>query len=335
MSGDEFVVEEENGRARPEGSWFGLRITHAPIKKTSLGALTVPYEAGQQVMVQRLDKVKGWAPLYGRYEEAKAGSSQPRSVRGKPVFPTYQRKEPYQRFWRAKVLLNDGKGFIHEQTFMLQAAMAHEARTLQNIGEYMENLSTAIEHAERFNHHLIRSGGGGPGFDAVSIPGVKVAAPVVCEVFKSAVTDLVQDGQVVLMVPYSSPEVQKFVYNGSEEYMEIPQAFFHHADFVSDRRTWVTDIQGVDLDDGEFLLVDPCIMTAPRPTPANLIGTLFSFGKKEESKSEANTLMSQEHFEALHERCGPTCKTFDPQRKGGQAKRHCGMALPTCGMAGA
>jgi len=327
------VVEVENAeRTRPDKKWLNLRIIHTPVKKSSLGALTLPYAVGSEVQVQRLDKVKGWAPLAARYNEAEQTSAG--RARGK--FPTSSRPEAAQRFWRAKVALSDGQGNIVEQMFMLQAAAVREARSMQTIGEYMDHLLVAIHHAERYNHHLIRTGGGGQGFDAVSIPGIKIAAPVVCEVFSSSVPDLVGDGEAVLLVPYNSPDVHKFVFDGSEEFMEIPQGFFHHAAVASDGRTFVTDIQGTDLEDGEFVIVDPCVMQLPKPTPQNLFGSLFSFGQKSKpAEGEASALLSQGHFEALHPRCGPLCKAFDPQRKAGQPKRQCGVALPSCGIGGA
>lgn len=66
------------------------------------------------------------------------------------------------------------------------------------------------------------------------MPTIKVAAPVACEVIFSGYPSMVPVGAVCTLTPYAEKDVQKFVFDGhSDEFLELPQAFFHYAAFSS------------------------------------------------------------------------------------------------------
>merc|ERR1719265_490915 len=104
------------------------------------------------------------------------------------------------------------------------------------------------------------------------MPSIRVAAPVACEVIHSGYPSMVPVGTVCTLTPYSEKDVQKFVFDGqTEEFLEIPQAFFHYAAFSSNGKEYVVDIQGTEDDDGSLLIVDPCILKAGLPSVRDLM----------------------------------------------------------------
>merc|ERR1711907_652485 len=58
-------------------------------------------------------------------------------------------------------------------------------------------------------------------------------------------------------------EVQKFVFDGGERFVDVPHAFFHYVGFLSGGRELVCDIQATQDDEtGDFLLLDPVILSS-------------------------------------------------------------------------
>merc|ERR1712190_521093 len=88
-----------------------------------------------------------------------------------------------------------------------------------------------------------------------------------------AVPDIVQPGEAVSVVAYPSALVKKFVFEGGEDFLELPQAFFHYVAWLSGGREFVGDIQGVQ-DDHDVLIVDPVVLRASKPTIGNIIGAV-------------------------------------------------------------
>jgi len=165
------------------------------------------------------------------------------------------------------------------------------------------------------------------------VPCVQVSQPVGCEVLGSTVPQVIVAGDSVLLAPFPSEEVQKFVYDGREEFSEVPQAFFHYAAWSSGGHELVCDIQGVEQDDGSFLLVDPCVLRKNPPTVNDILGSIapqtaevFGVGP------DAVTSGVEGRFDAMHPKCSQLCKVFDPARKGGNVRTHCGIAGISCGL---
>merc|ERR1719408_453224 len=104
---------------------------------------------------------------------------------------------------------------------------------------------------------------------------------------------MIPQGDCCTLSPYGASEVMKFVFDGSETFHELPQAFFHYVAFASTGHLHVVDLQGAVEDEGDFLLLDPAIHRSEKP----------------------------------HPRCAPMCQVFDPQRKSAHAQR-----LQCCGL---
>merc|ERR1712190_8484 len=86
-----------------------------------------------------------------------------------------------------------------------------------------------------------------------------------------AVPDVVNAGEAVSLVAFPSPVMKKFVFEGGEDFLELPQAFFHYVAWLSGGREFVGDIQGMQ-DDHDVLIVDPVVLRPSRPTMGNVIG---------------------------------------------------------------
>jgi hypothetical protein len=201
---------------------------------------------------------------------------------------------------------------------------------MEVIRDDLEDVKDAASHAHRFNLHLSRAHG-----DGDSLPCVKVAVPAACFVIggSSCREELAQPGDAVLLHPYSAQEVQKFVYDGSEDFVELPQAFFHYTACQTSGMHFVCDIQGSEDEHGNILLVDPLVLRAPRPGLGDLLSALP--GGSALGSNSAPVGPSAELFDQLHPRCGGLCKAFDPQRKRMHQHGKCGLSQMSCGVGGA
>merc|ERR1711920_119607 len=133
-------------------------------------------------------------------------------------------------------------------------------------------------------------------------------------------------------VAYPSPVVKKFVFEGSEDFLELPQAFFHYVAWLSGGREFVADIQGMQ-DDQDVLLVDPVVLRAAKPTLGDIVGAVVSAATTDDNGQ--NVDKSEQRFNVWHPRCGQLCKGFDPQRRSIKDRKACGLSLPSCGVGGA
>merc|ERR1712125_142689 len=87
---------------------------------------------------------------------------------------------------------------------------------------------------------------------------------------------MLPQGSICTLTCFPSDEIRKFVFDGSEEFHEIPQAFFHYANFSSGGKRSVCDIQGVETqidEDGGcgFILVDPVMVRTSAPAVSELV----------------------------------------------------------------
>merc|ERR1711920_709165 len=115
-------------------------------------------------------------------------------------------------------------------------------------------------------------------------------------------------------------------------YLEMPHVFFHHAAFSSSSKHVVCDIQGVDTEDGNFLLIDPVILRSEQPTVTDVLGAIVDKAGDAVQANNADASTSASRFDKLHPRCGQLCKGFDPHRRSAKQKAGvCGLTS-NCGL---
>jgi len=328
---DDCLQEEEDlskGSSPPEpkaaGPQLALRVAYSPIED-SLGASASPFAAGDEVAVVQLDRVKGWEPLGWRQERSakqRAAMDNASSL----AWPQGTRFSAAQRFWGAKIIASDGKGGFEEHWCMLQVAVSLKDRSMESVKAMVDDSKDVASYAQRFNEQTARACGA----EDSEAPGVRVCAPVGCFVLGSTLPDVVRPGEAVSLTPYPAATVKKFVFEGGEDFVELPQAFFHYVSWVSGGKETVGDLQGVQ-DEADVLLVDPVLLRASKPGIGELIGALAS-GPGEQT---AQSSVEQHRFDLWHPRCGQLCRAFDPQRRNVHGRRACGMSLPSCGVGGA
>mmetsp|Transcript_18975 Transcript_18975/g.59659 ORF Transcript_18975/g.59659 Transcript_18975/m.59659 type:complete len:349 (+) Transcript_18975:127-1173(+) len=315
--------------AKPaSGPQLALRIAYSPIEE-SLGARLSPFAAGDEIAVMHMERVKGWDPLSWRQERSakqRAAIDSASSL----AWPEGPRFSAAQRFWGAKVVASDGSGGFEEHWCMLQIAVSPKDRGMDSVKPIIDDAKEVASYAHRFNMQTARACGAED--EPAEAPGVRVCAPVGCYVLGSAVPELAQPGEAVSLSVYPAPTVKKFVFEGAEDFVELPQAFFHYVAWLSGGKESVGDLQGVQ-DDQDVVLVDPVMLRAPKPGIGDLLGTLASSGGQDDGAKQLS--VEQHRFDLWHPRCGQLCRAFDPQRRTAHARRACGMSLPSCGVGGA
>merc|ERR1711971_694292 len=102
---------------------------------------------------------------------------------------------------------------------VLQMTIMPAMRTLENVELDVADAGDAIAYATRFNmqqqQHQQAEGGDTP-------PCIKVAAPVSCTVQHSSFPATIPVGTPCTLIPYPLTEVQKSVFNGREDFLEVP-----------------------------------------------------------------------------------------------------------------
>jgi len=141
----------------------------------------------------------------------------------------------------------------------------------------------------------------------------------------SAHDDLGSPGEAVSLAFYPFKTVQKFVYDGTEPFAELPQAFFHYCHHVSNGQKVVADIQGFEDEEGDFYIVDPVVLRPTQPSISALIREVLV------ESGATNVSDEKLRFDTWHPQCGQICHTFDPKRKSSTSRRACGLVLPMCG----
>mmetsp|Transcript_83685 Transcript_83685/g.249769 ORF Transcript_83685/g.249769 Transcript_83685/m.249769 type:complete len:354 (+) Transcript_83685:116-1177(+) len=324
----EEVESFQDGRhyyTQGSGPYFRLRVDWNPIRE-SPGAITCPFRLTDELVVEALELQgpRGWWPLQQRHERWKQDRVQPwgagSSLLGMPRLPSGPRYSIPKRFARAR---------IQDRSYLLQVAAASEDRSMENVKADIIDARDTAAWAVRFNRHLAEAvRGEDPDALGSSAPGVQVCAPIGCCVLETAIPQLAgqRHGEVVTLTPYPAPEVIKFIFDGTEEFLEMPHAFLHYVAWASGGRELPYDLQGVECEEG-VLLVDPCLMRKERSAVQDLLGPILDGRSSSRSSSDASREMgpSPERFEALHKRCGPLCRTFDPSCRTGKGKKVCGL----------
>jgi len=319
-----------NEAATPQ---LALRVASVPIDET-LGTRMIPCNFGDEITVEKLERVKAFDPLLWRFERSakERASASSAATPLKIPWPQGYRCSVARRYWKATCSGATGKIPLQQQTLLLAAAASPQERTAENVELDIEDCKDAALYAHRFNMHISTTGGESHVSESYvaeeGVPGVKICVPIGCQILASAVPQLIAAGDIITLIPYPCTEVRKFVFDGSEDFLEIPQAFFHHVAFTSGGREMVVDLQGSeDEDSGDVLLVDPCVLRSGAPSAGNVLSTLTpSLTKKVPGAGP-----SPERFDLLHPKCSHMCKVFDPNRKGGAPRNHCGLGV-ACGL---
>lgn len=307
----------------PSGPRLALRIELAHSQEGA-GAHPIHFGKGDEVAVAQLDKIKGWGPLGWRQESSAKQRASMESA-SRLVWPDEPRISTAQRFWGVKIISSDGREGFEEHWCMLQVSVAPQERTYERSMLVVDDAQIAASYAGRFNMQTSNVFREESAYDADAVPRVRVCVPVVCSVLGSIVPEVATQGEYVTLLPYPSPEVRKFVFDGSEDFLELPQAFFHYVTWASGGHELVADIQGFQDDDG-ITIVDPVVLKADKPTVGSLLKVVV--GVKEEG--EAGQAVNEERFNLCHPHCGQLCRHFDPHRRGVHIRRHCGFSAPSC-----
>jgi len=308
-----FLQDQElaSALATQFGAQFLLRVDAAPLRDGT-GVHPSSFRLTDEVTLESVELVKAWAPLSWRYDTA--SKAQRGDYKGSFSWPTGDRFSLPQISMRARV---EGTG----KQVLLQVLASPSEQTMERVVANMADSKDVAYHAEHFNK-FTASSPHAPGFGH-ECPKVKVCAPVGCRVLDSRMPQLARKGSVVTIIDYPASEVEKFVFDGKEEFKEIPQSFFHHVAWSTGGSSMVFDLQGTENEDGDVLLVDPCVLRAPQVGVTDLVSA---------AAGQAGDSPDDQMFDVVHRSCGQLCKGFDPTRRGAKVRRMCGM--PACGLGG-
>lgn len=343
------------------------------LSRSGSAARTVfsPAERIVELWVETLQVAKGWAPLRWRYGNGQPRDGGPRggeavgdeaaSSGGKRGAGT-QQPSGGLRFWRAKVVAALASGDERSQWCLLQVAVNPGDRTMDNSMQDRADALKTAAFAHSFNQRFllrdIVGGGGGLGAFSevadlnpphnpgspndklrnINQLGITVCVPTVCKVLQSPVPQFFARGDSIQLLPYTASDVTKFIFDGHEDFLEIPHAFFHFVTWSTGGNETVTDLQGNEEENGSVTLVNPCM---PRPAAFGP-GQLWDRVKPGGGSPSKNDIPqgpngsrlpppSPQMFEMLHPRCGQLCRAFDPDRRARPVRRHCGMPA-SCGL---
>lgn len=316
----------------PTGPPLALRVGYAPGVE-SAGARLGPFGLGDDIAVTKIEQCKGLEVLAARSQRGAAGAGSRNFMPQDGLRFTMQ-----QSHFRARVCVSDGRGGFEEYWCLLSTANSPKDRTIENVQVAVDDAVIAASYAHRFNEqtaNLHREEEGGE-HDADSVVGVRVCIPVGAYVIGGTEASVAQPGQAISLALYPFKEAHKYVYDGGEDFAELPQAFFHYCCFLSNGREVIADIQGYEDEDGDIFLVDPVVIRPSQPTVGSLLGTLTHGGNGGGAGVPGQCgEVEKMRFDAWHPKCGQLCKAFDATRRGGHVRRACGLAVPSCGVGGA
>lgn len=292
-----------------------VRVVDAPIMD-SMSANVSGWKLGDELHVSSMRQVQGLQPLSWRYRD-----------NHKKTWPSGYRFQSPKTSMLARV--ENPKG--GEVQCVLQVPSNPDDRNVENIRLDTMDAATTTSYASRFNMMMVQGMGhsANPHDQPEAFPMVKVCAPVGCEVITSTDPANLPRGSACTLALYPSRDVRKFVFEGHEEFMEVPQAFFHFAAFTSASKELVSDLQGTEDDSGNILLLDPIVFRTEKPGVSALLTSMMSTkGEKEVGPSIGSQDKVEQLFNGLHPKCGQTCNQFDPSRRGAKGKK--GLCGVTC-----
>eukprot|EP00397_Hematodinium_sp_SG-2012_P046318 GEMP01052285.1.p1 GENE.GEMP01052285.1~~GEMP01052285.1.p1 ORF type:complete len:302 (+),score=51.44 GEMP01052285.1:205-1110(+) len=193
--------------------------------------------------------------------------------------------------------------------YLLQVSSSLDDRTREWVELDVEDNLSAQTLAHKFNTQLGEQGGGF----------IFVCKPKAVEITQSHLPAILSEGDAALIFPYKGDlsEMQKFVFNAeTDREVDLPGAFFHYSLFITQGREMVYDLQGEIDDNGDLFLLDPLVLSGGFNTDMIGCGPILGAGGPPGA------------FDALHPRCSPLCRLFDPVRKvrtnAGGMPFHCG-----------
>lgn len=304
-------------RYNEEDVQLALRVVYAPMEDASAEFLKM----GQEVLIAGIKKVQGWDPLTWRQERV---ARQQVTGQTSQLWPSLSESRfgRAHRAWSVEILASDGRGGVRNLPGLLQVAHARKDRELDKVKGAVQEIST-VANARRFNHHVAELAG-----EDLDVPAIRVATTVACFVLDGVNPEIADAGDTLLLTLFDAKNLTKFVFEGAEDFLELPQAFFHFVLWSSGGKELVADLQGIQ-QERDLLLVDPVLLTTGDLDISELLSLATSTG----TGSDFQTC-NRKRFNLWHPRCAQLCQSFDPQRRGGNTRRACGVPLPNCGVGG-
>ncbi|CAE7943254.1 crop [Symbiodinium sp. KB8] len=303
------------GVGNEEQLQVALKVAFA-FPQDELASAKFPFKTGQELALSCIEKVKAWSPLTLRQDRAAHRNAQ--TSKSSSLWPTASESR-FARPWRAwsvKIWAPTGDGDVEEFWGLLQVPLAKEHRDIEKVKEVIKEVQCVADYAHKFNQHIARAAGE----ELDSAPAIRVAVPVGCFVLDSINPHIADAGDALMLTLFDAASVTKFVFEGAEDFQELPQAFFHYVAWSSGGQEMVADLQGIQ-DEQDFLLVDPVLI---RPQELSLSSILSARGGGVNSTS-----LTSRRLDEWHPRCGQLCRAFDPQRRGGTTRRACGVRSAT------
>lgn len=284
-----------------------LQVLHMPVDPSEGAALSW-IKMGEKVSLCDLSTGPQIQALSWRYSEQSRNarpSGGERPIMSKedvelPPWPQQRCFSVHHRFWHVSFPTKPGYFGI------LQMASNPDQRVPESLNDDTSASAAIAAYAHKFNTQQAAGHAHDPP------PAIKVAAPIGCQIVDSGMISMFSVGDaVVLYVLPCVQNVEKFIFNGAEPYADVPQAFFHFVALSSGGKELAYDLQGIQDKDGDVFLVDPALLKVNgkngpcaddmMPTCGPLLGG-FTGG------------LEWGHFQALHSRCSPLCRAFDPHR---------------------
>jgi hypothetical protein len=335
---DRFIQNMLRRSKEEGGPRLQLWRTMAPTELTGAARSIFPaHEKVANLWIERVESVKGWAPLQYRYADSAwrdSGLAEPDvgatvSLPSKrPLHMPAGSSDPGvpRRSWRVLVVAESASGQRREQWCMLLVAEDPRNRHAELLSRDIDEARLLASHADAFNEHVLQVSDCSA--TVQMSPRITVCMPTAFRVAQSPVPQFFAPGDHVLLLPYAAQEISKFVYDGSESFLELPQAFYHFVAWECGGQSPFVDLQGTEDEDGSVLLVHVCM---PGQTEADgILGASVSLFP---ATTAGDDEVSDALFDRLHPHCGPLCKTFDAERRIRQRIGHCGIPN-ACGLRG-
>eukprot|EP00811_Abedinium_folium_P001161 NODE_11062_length_1310_cov_11.225697.p1 GENE.NODE_11062_length_1310_cov_11.225697~~NODE_11062_length_1310_cov_11.225697.p1 ORF type:complete len:328 (-),score=41.06 NODE_11062_length_1310_cov_11.225697:252-1235(-) len=298
-----------------------LRVVSVPAIDDGCDARVLCHEVDQELSLKSLDTLAGLNVLRERFERStlnanNAGTTEHDAMnfaemsKKKIRWPETSRFSCPRRFWQVAVDIHDeASGRFRVEHAVLEVASYSRDRTMDYCDAAMKETSEVASYATLFNMRLRKVEGEEGG---MSWPKVHVAMPHVCEVLGSSVPQLMGAGDHCLLWAYPSDHVTKYVFEGLEPFLEVPQAFFHYVACLSGGQEMACDLQGCTDENGDFLMVDPCMLRTTRLTFGTMLSSIWVSSRDEQKRRHQQSRINW--FGSLHPTCGTLCHAFDPNR---------------------
>lgn len=295
------ALKEEGELSAALASQYGPqllpRVDAAPIRDGP-AVFPNPFRLTDEIILEGVEGLAAYGPFMSRFNlarRAESGSKFPFT------WPDTDRVCMPHVFMRARI---EGTG----RYVLLQICASVADQKLHRVLAALQDCKEVVQYAANFNKFIAETAQDVGGFES---PQVKVCAPVGCRVLDSKIPQLTGRDSHILVFDYPSAEVTKFILDGTEEFHELSQAFFHHVAWATNGNAMLFDLKGADPGSGDILLVDPCIL-------------------RTDGEQAVKDSVKETAFEVLHRNCGQLCKAFDPSRRSGKVRRMCGV--PACGL---